>query len=1280
MADNEYMQFVTGGVQPQPEQDNEYMQLVQPAPAEDNPYMQHVDSVREDGTTKGPGWLGEIKTPTGKVSTELSIGVNLNGKETLIPSLVPGLTKEEIDYLVGGGKPTKAIMDKAVAHAMPFIKQGKSPFKEQDKKPLLVKFGQMITGSEMMDKPEVEFQPSGEMKVNMPPTADVGIMSDPMTWGAMGAVQGVKTAGTIAQKLIKGAVETGEWATGGATSVPRAAKAGYKGLEKAIQEPLKKEMMESFRMAGKDVPVAVSEVTQHLVPTSVLKPLSEITPNIAPDTKAYVADKGGVIYLEQRNGQYHLMHNEINGTPHEVVTSNLHPTSDLKLAKKNLNTYLKGTDYKVAPNVLKVQIDTPTPPASAATPQGQPIPQGQPLPQAPDLTAPNSATPPTVEDLLSSNDPVAATYRWQEEEIKKLRRTSTDYWDSLTRALVDVAEPAKKVIRKLGPYGKQAEMRRDLIVHAPTSAGQIFKDVSPQIYDGLNVGESKLLDQIIQSRRVVEIETYKLGMSHPTAPQFRGPQGTQSIGGAEHFARLAKVDQLPQPLRDSLMQRSDRYFQTMKEQIVDPLYQEGLLSDESYLALQSHIYEPRRFYEHIDPGYQSGSGKHITSPDSGIKRLDEGSMAAMETDSQLLLADALSRTQGRIFTNRANQALGKIAAYNPDNGVVRYLNPHQNPRSGYQTITFMENGAQQRLEMPKKIYDSWVVTDPLMNRGTVELFSWLSGSKILKGMATGYNPVFALRNLPRDAVHVLMTTNEYSSFLPKAALQLGKDYLETARDAWQIEKVMGKYERTGEIYKQYQREGGMGDYLTHQGGGGEVGGHLEGLRKLLGYIGESSEIWTRLSLRNRALKNGATSSEATWAANNYLDFSQGGNMAKAADSVMPYLNASIQGTRGLFRAAKRDPATFAWKTAQLMSLSAYLYHANFTVNPEAMKNMSPRERINNFIFTTPSSFIDKEGNIRYNYFKVAKDQSQRAICSLIEALMARHYEGKTPTEDVWTALGDIIPITGEGLLPPTLQAYLTYSLNKDFWTNSDVWQDDKEIYPYLEYTKNTNPVWVKMGDVSKDLLGNEHSISPVKSERAFQKIFTFGNPFTDIVGGGLREMMEGDKTGQAYATINEELVSNATVKSFFNATPGVPKYMRDRIKDQDVADNSAAKIQNRAVNDIVEKKTGDKFALRKAGIEYINSQPRYDRDRLRKRLENSEKLFANKIPNISYWLDMTELKPRSRAVLFYADIKETPVEQRQGKIATARKVPGFFAEDFKKEFFGLVGKTKLPLK
>ncbi len=95
--------------------------------------------LRADGTQKGPGFLGELKTPSGKVSTEISIGVNIGGKETEIPTLVPTLTKNEIDYLVKGGKPTKEIVDKAVDHAKSRISQGKSPFAqegEQKMKPL----------------------------------------------------------------------------------------------------------------------------------------------------------------------------------------------------------------------------------------------------------------------------------------------------------------------------------------------------------------------------------------------------------------------------------------------------------------------------------------------------------------------------------------------------------------------------------------------------------------------------------------------------------------------------------------------------------------------------------------------------------------------------------------------------------------------------------------------------------------------------------------------------------------------------------------------------------------------------------------------------------------------------------------------------------------------------------------------------------------------------------------------------------------------------------------
>lgn len=87
--------------------------------------------LRQDGTTKGSGFLGELKRPDGSISTELSVGVSIDGKETEIPSLVPTLDKSEIDYLLAGNKPTPAILDKAVAHAKERITQGKSPFAQE---------------------------------------------------------------------------------------------------------------------------------------------------------------------------------------------------------------------------------------------------------------------------------------------------------------------------------------------------------------------------------------------------------------------------------------------------------------------------------------------------------------------------------------------------------------------------------------------------------------------------------------------------------------------------------------------------------------------------------------------------------------------------------------------------------------------------------------------------------------------------------------------------------------------------------------------------------------------------------------------------------------------------------------------------------------------------------------------------------------------------------------------------------------------------------------------
>jgi len=96
--------------------------------------------MRNDGTQKYEGWLGPIKRPDGSVSTEISIGVGINGKEQDIPLMVPGLDKKEIDYLIKNDIKSKtfmenmpeSIMNKAIEHAVQRLKSGKSPFKNAE--------------------------------------------------------------------------------------------------------------------------------------------------------------------------------------------------------------------------------------------------------------------------------------------------------------------------------------------------------------------------------------------------------------------------------------------------------------------------------------------------------------------------------------------------------------------------------------------------------------------------------------------------------------------------------------------------------------------------------------------------------------------------------------------------------------------------------------------------------------------------------------------------------------------------------------------------------------------------------------------------------------------------------------------------------------------------------------------------------------------------------------------------------------------------------------------
>lgn len=86
---------------------------------------------RGDGTNKGRGYFGPLSRKDGAISTELSIGTNIDGKEQEIPLLVPTLTQDEIGTVLNSKSPKdipRGIIQKAQDHASMRIKSGKSPF------------------------------------------------------------------------------------------------------------------------------------------------------------------------------------------------------------------------------------------------------------------------------------------------------------------------------------------------------------------------------------------------------------------------------------------------------------------------------------------------------------------------------------------------------------------------------------------------------------------------------------------------------------------------------------------------------------------------------------------------------------------------------------------------------------------------------------------------------------------------------------------------------------------------------------------------------------------------------------------------------------------------------------------------------------------------------------------------------------------------------------------------------------------------------------------------
>ena len=713
---------------------------------------------------------------------------------------------------------------------------------------------------------------------------------------------------------------------------------------------------------------------------------------------------------------------------------------------------------------------------------------------------------------------------------------------------------------------------KSLIVNKAGSSSRALafvKSWENRIYKGLSEEEAVLLDKLIALRRVKTIDDnfaqryndaldeyndamQQLSNQQPGTPKYdkllakaeraqrkmeeaKPPTHPEGINGITASLEMARMrESIGNERFNGLDERASEYFDAFSS-ILDEMYREGMVSEKLYEQLAGLDYQPRIFLEHMfaDMDQNMMTEHRLTGPI--IKRLKEGSDKEMLFNSRYLLRIYAKNAFSRIARNKIHKELAKYA------DTQTWIS--SSPRTGFSEITFYgekdrKKGVQQTFYLKNDLYNSLndVFKYAYLSPKAQNIIGMISGARLLKFFATQVNPLFVVKNIPRDFLHILFFTDFYDkSPLPVAAFRLGMDYISGIKSKITEDKWFNLYIKYGGGMEFLSTEGeesvGLG-YVpnakkTMMGKlGMKTSEVLSKSKEALGYLGELSEIAPRIGVfralvernlreANVDIRSGAAEpiiEEAVAMVREIIDFAQGGELTKAGESAIPYLNAAFQG----FRVASRyafvsNPKQFAYKLAQLSVAVFALALYNSSVGDDDMEDISDDIKFRNWIILTP--FRDKDGN-RF-YLKIAKTQQLQSFAYLgeiaAEAFVASQKDREPRIND---DLGEVALKAVGGYLPkdvgkldkeiatanPFLAAIYTYKSNYDAFRDAVVSRDyalegKNKVFPQYEdfYDKNV-PYFYKA-------IGQGLGVGPKRLQASTEKMITSPHSSLLVMGG-----------------------------------------------------------------------------------------------------------------------------------------------------------------------------------
>lgn len=627
--------------------------------------------------------------------------------------------------------------------------------------------------------------------------------------------------------------------------------------------------------------------------------------------------------------------------------------------------------------------------------------------------------------------------------------------------------------------------------------------------------------------------------------ETKRPRHTQDRKNNSYIDKEGAIAELSRLSREvanfeELNKRADAYFAEFRS-ILDDVYKNGLITKELYDKIKDFDYSPRVFLNHaFDFGDNDVAVRDYGLSGDQVKAIREGSADDTIMDSRFLLAAYAASASSRILKNRANKALFKAALDPANSGWIKPQDPSGKASVGFETVYFYENGEQSKFQMRTDLKREYDGANRLLEFGpkTTKAISYITGSAALKLLATRANPLFIVRNFPRDFGHILFFTDIYDNQnIYFASYNLMRDF----------RKGVKSFRTDDKYFQEYMEMGGGMDFLSTDGRPGSLRadkGKLDKFIDRLSSIGEISEVGFRVAVYKKFRDDAAAEFESKYGqeptgddlelikakavnkARSIIDFAQGGNLTKGLEVFKPYINSAFQGFRVSADYIRANPKKFASKFLQAQAGMMLLAMANAYFGDDDMEDIPDDVKLRYFIIMTGITYTDEKGRERRAYIKIAKPQQMVPFFALMDIMNGYALASITgndkysPSDDLLgyalNSVKSAMP-TGASLSEitssvPSISMALTYLTNYDLFRNRAVTMDFNEILPMDEGINDPNVerfykvIGKITGELQEITTGEKSGVSPARLKASVEKVIT--SPSSSLVVGGVYGLLD----------------------------------------------------------------------------------------------------------------------------------------------------------------------------